>query len=103
MFQNLKEEDFHNLKWLENFIPKSDKAGNKLFNTSVKGKSILSKQPSAFRTYLLENVKQISWIELKLEAVEKAYGIIPSKKTLNEHDDLEKAPIKDAPQPTTTK
>jgi hypothetical protein len=93
MFKHLKEEDFHNLKYLENFIPKADKAGAKIYNTSVKGKSIMQKEPSAFRTYILPNIKQISWVEFKLEEIEKFYGIkTTSKESKKVHEDIKKEP-----------
>lgn len=103
MYQNLKEEDFHNLKWLENFIPKSDRAGTKLYNSFVKGKPIATKEPSTFRTYIIKNIKQISWIEFKLDVVEKFYGIRPSKDSQSKElrDQIEKAPLKSIPEPTS--
>ena len=75
MFKNLKEEDFKNRKWLENLTPKADKAGTKLYGSAVKGKSIMKQTPDPFRTYILPNIKQIAWVEFKMEAIEKIYGI----------------------------
>ena len=75
MFKNLKESDFDNLKWLENLTPKADKAGTKLYGSTVKGKSIMKQTPQPFRTYILPNIKQVAWCEFKMEAIEKIYGI----------------------------
>jgi len=81
MFKNLKEEDFKNLKWLENLTPKADKAGTKLYGSSVKGKSIMKGNPAPFRTYILPNIKQVAWVEFKMEVIEKAYGVKASEIT----------------------
>jgi hypothetical protein len=97
MFKNLKEEHFHNLKFLENMIPKSDRAGEKLYNSAVKGKQIVKGDPSPFRTYIQKNIKQILWVELKTAQLEKMYGIrheIDNKHD-NEEDKLVKKEVKD--------
>jgi len=74
MLKNLKEEDFSNLKLLENLTIKTDKAGKRLYST-LKGKSIINQNIPSFRTYILPNIKQISLVEFKMEAIEKVYGI----------------------------
>ena len=74
MLKNLKEEDFSNLKLLENLTIKTDKAGKRLYST-LKGKSIINQNIPSFRTYILPNIKQISLVEFKMEEIEKVYGI----------------------------
>jgi len=97
MFKNLKESDFDNLKWLENLTPKADKAGTKLYGSSVKGKTIMKGNPSPFRTYILPNIKQVAWCEFKMEAIEKIYGI--KRTDIAEKEPLPK-PITDPATPT---
>jgi hypothetical protein len=96
MYKNLKESDFDNLKWLENLTPKADKAGTKLYGSSVKGKSIMKETPAPFRTYILPNIKQVAWCEFKMEAIEKIYGI--KKADITEKEPPPK-PIADTPAP----
>jgi hypothetical protein len=96
MYKNLKESDFDNLKWLENLTPKADKAGTKLYGSSVKGKSIMKETPAPFRTYILPNIKQVAWCEFKMEAIEKMYGI--KKADITEKEPPPK-PIADTPAP----
>jgi hypothetical protein len=75
MLHNLTEASFHNLKWLENLVQPSPKSGSTIFNTLVKGKPIYTKEPHIFRTYNLQNIKQIMWVEMKTAELEKIYGI----------------------------
>lgn len=96
MYKNLKESDFDNLKWLENLTPKADKAGTKLYGSSVKGKAIMKETPAPFRTYILPNIKQVAWCEFKMEAIEKIYGI--KKADITEKEPPPK-PIPDTPAP----
>jgi hypothetical protein len=96
MYKNLKESDFDNLKWLENLTPKADKAGTKLYGSSVKGKSIMKETPAPFRTYILPNIKQVAWCEFKMEVIEKMYGI--KKADITEKEPPQK-PIADTPAP----
>lgn len=75
MLHNLTEASFHNLKWLENLVQPSPKSGSTIFNTLVKNKPIYTKEPHIFRTYNLQNIKQIMWVEMKTKELEKIYGI----------------------------
>jgi hypothetical protein len=35
----------------------------------------MKQTPDPFRTYILPNIKQVAWVEFKMEAIEKIYGI----------------------------
>ena len=96
IIKNLKKEQIVSKRWLETMIPKSDRGGSKLFNNSVKGKPIYDKDPSPFRTYILKNIKQILWVELKLEELAKLYNI----KLDDENLDNKKETEKNEAQPT---
>lgn len=80
MLHNLKEEHFHDLKWLESLMMPGSKTGGTFFTTFVKGKPIYTKDPSSFRTYNIKGIKQISWVEFKLKELEKIYGVKHSDK-----------------------
>lgn len=73
--RHLTEEDFQNHVNLADFLKLSDKAGTKIFNSYLKGKQIYEKEPSAFRTYNIESIGQISEVNLKKEVLMASYGL----------------------------
>ena len=75
MLKNLKEDDFVDDKLLSNYLIFGEKTGTKLFNTFVKGKTIYKKEPSSFRTYNIDGIKQISEVVLKTDKLASIYGI----------------------------
>ena len=78
LFQkHLTNEDFNNEKVLSDLLVTADKAGTKLYGGFLKGKQIFEKNPSPFRTYNLDGIKQITEINLKKEVLTSAYGLKP--------------------------
>lgn len=75
MLKNLKEDDFVDDKLLSNYLIYGEKTGTKIFNTFIKGKTIYKKEPSSFRTYNIEGIKQISEVVLKTDKLASIYGI----------------------------
>lgn len=95
MLKNLKESDFIDAKLLSNYLIYGEKTGTKIFNSYVKGNSIYKKDPSAFRTYNVDGIKQISEVVLKTDKLAEIYGIKLHKDAKEEKEEA----IKDSKTP----
>jgi hypothetical protein len=73
--KHLTEAQFADHTNLADILQVADKAGTKMFNSYLKGKQIYEKEPSAFRTYNIESIGQISEITLKKEVLMASYGL----------------------------
>ena len=94
--KNLTNENFNNQKVLSDLLVTADKAGNKLYGGFLKGKEIFEKNPSPFRTYDLDGIKQITEIYLKKNVLMSAYGLKPVQT-------VESKQVEDSAKPQPTK
>jgi hypothetical protein len=67
--QGLKSEDIDSMKSLDELIIQSDRAGNKLFESKIKGKPIYINDPRPYRTYTIDGLKFIQEIKLKKDFI----------------------------------
>jgi hypothetical protein len=67
--QGLKSEDIDSMKSLDELIIQSDRAGNKLFESKIKGKPIYINDPRPYRTYTIDGLKYIQEIKLKKDFI----------------------------------
>ena len=67
--QGLKSEDIDSMKTLDEIIIPTDRAGNRLFESKIKGKSIYTNDPRPYRTYTIDGLKYIQEIKLKKDFI----------------------------------
>jgi hypothetical protein len=67
--EGLKSEDIDSMKSLDELIVQSDRAGNKLFESKIKGKPIYMNDPRPYRTYTIDGLKFIQEIKLKKDFI----------------------------------
>ena len=65
--QGLKSEDIDSMKTLDEIIIPTDRAGNRLFESKIKGKPIYINDPRPYRTYNMEGLKYIKEVKLKAD------------------------------------
>jgi hypothetical protein len=57
------------MKTLDEIIIPTDRAGNRLFESKIKGKSIYTNDPRPYRTYTIDGLKYIQEIKLKKDFI----------------------------------
>jgi hypothetical protein len=67
--EGLKPEDVDSMKTLDEIIITTDRAGNRLFESKIKGKPIYTNDPRPYRTYTLDGLKYIQEIKLKKDFI----------------------------------
>ena len=67
--QGLKSEDIDYMKTLDEIIIPTDRAGNRLFESKIKGKPIYINDPRPYRTYTIDGLKYIQEIKLKKDFI----------------------------------
>jgi hypothetical protein len=66
---SVKVENIDEMKLLSDIIIVSDKFGNKLFESKIKGKVIYNIEPRPYRTYNLDGLKYIQEVKLKTDVL----------------------------------
>jgi hypothetical protein len=67
----LSEEEIRNAESLEDLIVLDAKDGKKIFNQFVKRSRLYVQNPTPYRTYLLQNIKNIEEVKIKKEILLK--------------------------------
>ena len=67
--EGLVPEDVDSMKTLDEIIITTDRAGNRLFESKIKGKPIYTNDPRPYRTYTLDGLKYIQEIKLKKDFI----------------------------------
>ncbi len=67
----LSEEEIRNAESLEDLIVLDAKDGKKIFNQFVKRSRLYIQNPTPYRTYLLQNIKNIEEVKIKKEILLK--------------------------------
>ena len=67
----LSEEEIRNAELLEDLIVLDAKDGKKIFNQFVKRSRLYVQTPTPYRTYLLQNIKNIEEVKIKKEILLK--------------------------------
>jgi hypothetical protein len=65
----ITEADVDGIEMTSDLIIESDKSGNGLFESKIKGKSIYNVNPRPYRTYNLDGLQYIQEIKLKSETI----------------------------------
>jgi hypothetical protein len=65
----ITEADVNGIEMTSDLIIESDKSGNGLFESKIKGKSIYNVNPRPYRTYNLDGLQYIQEIKLKSETI----------------------------------
>jgi len=67
----ITEADVNGIEMTSDLIIESDKSGNGLFESKIKGKSIYNVNPRPYRTYNLDGLQYIQEIKLKSETIKE--------------------------------
>jgi hypothetical protein len=67
--EGLTSDDIDSMKKLDELIIKVDRAGNRLFESKIKGKPIYTNDPRPYRTYTIDGLKFIQEIKLKKDFI----------------------------------
>lgn len=67
--EGLTVEDIDSMKTLDEIIITTDRAGNRLFESKIKGKPIYMNDPRPYRTYTIDGLKYIQEIKLKKDFI----------------------------------
>jgi hypothetical protein len=73
--RGLKEEQINEAKELSEMLHKGTRSGGSFFSSYVKSESIYKGKTPTYRTYLLENIKQIKAVNLKKEFIKELLNI----------------------------
>jgi hypothetical protein len=79
--KGLSEEDFKDNMELNELLIKTDKAGQAIFNSFIRGSQLYKQSETPYRTYTMTGIKNIENVFFKTELLKKSYGFVGSTKT----------------------
>ena len=82
--KGLAEEDFKDNMQLSEILIKTDKSGQAIFNSFIKGSQLYKQSETPYRTYTMTGIKNIENVFFKTELLKKSYGLVGSVKTQTE-------------------
>ena len=79
--KNLEEERIDELQTLDEIMIRSDRPGNKIFNSYIKSNTIYNRNPNPYRTYIIKNIGSVSEIKLKKEVLMEVFDVKKKENT----------------------
>jgi hypothetical protein len=79
--KNLEEERIDELQTLDEILIRSDRPGNKIFNSYIKSNTIYNRNPNIYRTYIIKNIGSVSEIKLKKEVLMEVFDVKKKENT----------------------
>jgi hypothetical protein len=87
--KNVEEERIDELQTLDEIMIRSDRPGNKIFNSYIKSNTIYNRNPNPYRTYIIKNIGSVSEIKLKKEVLMEVFDVKKKENTKKTSEEAE--------------